>query len=76
MGALLQVQAGMDPEYLEFVGDAIKLTSVYFVALFLHCTIHPKPAKLLEAYAVEIYALLMLGLLAYHLVVKRVVAFV
>ena len=71
-----EVRTELDREYKDFLNDLVKLTTVYFVAVYLHCTLNAKPAKLIEALGVEIYALLVLGLVAYHLVVKLLVKFV
>lgn len=74
--SLYTIRTELDKEYKDFLNDLIKLSTLYFTAVLLHCSFNPKPAKIIEQLGIEIYILLVLGLLAYHLVIRLVVVFV
>jgi hypothetical protein len=65
----------LDREYNEFLEAVVYFSTVYFTAVVIHYNAHQKPLKFIEQYGVEVYALVVLGLLAYHLVVKQLVSF-
>ena len=74
--SLYVIRTELDKEYKDFLNDLVKLSTLYFTAILLHCSFNAKPAKIIEQLGIEIYILLVLGLLAYHLVVRLVVNFV
>ena len=76
MSALYEIKLDLDPEQKAFLNDAIKMTTIYFVGLCLHCNLHPSPNKVVEKYAIEIFCLFLLGLAFYHLVINLLVRFI
>lgn len=75
MPALYEITLDIDQEYKDLVNDLVKFSTVFFVTVFLYCNVHPVANKTLERNIVEIYSLLCLGIVAYHLVVKLFVGF-
>jgi arginine exporter protein ArgO len=76
MAAIFDMNTTLDREYNEFLEAVVYFSTVYFTAILLHYSAHAqKPFKLVEQYAVEVYAAVVMGLLAYHLVVKQFVRF-
>lgn len=73
---LYAIRTQLDKEYKDFLNDLVKVAAVYFVVVLLHCSLNKRPAKLIEQLGVEIFVLIVLGLAAYHLVIKLLVAFV
>lgn len=75
MQPLYEIKLDIDQEYKDLINDLVKFSTIFFVSVFLYCNVHPVANKTLERNIVEIYALLCLGVLAYHLVVKLFVGF-
>lgn len=75
MQALYDIKLDMEERYKDLIRDLLKFSTVYFVAAFAYCQIHPKVSKLVENNIIELYCLVMLGVVSYHLVVNVFVQF-
>lgn len=75
MNALYEIKLDIDSEQKAFLKDAIKVSTIYLVALFLHCSIHAETLELVTKYSIEIFCLILLGVAFYHLVVNLLFQF-
>ncbi len=69
------INLDLEAEYKTMVDDLIKFSTIFFVTIFLYCSIHPTANKTVERNIIEIYSLIILGIVSYHLVVNLIVRF-
>ena len=70
---IFKINLDLETEYKLLIDDIIKFSTIFFVTIFLYCSIHPVTNKTLEKNIVEIYSLIVLGIVAYHLVINLIV---
>ena len=75
MEAMYNIKLEMEDRYKTLIDDAVKFSTVYFVAAFGYCQTHRKLSKYVEDNLIELYCLLLLGLVAYHMILTLFVKF-
>lgn len=75
MSALYEIKLDIDPEQKAFVEDAVKVSTIYLVVLFIHCSVHTDTLEVVSKYSIEIFCLMLLGVAFYHLVINLLLKF-
>jgi hypothetical protein len=73
-GTLFQIRLNVDDDYQEMVKDMIKVTCLYFIGVIVHVSAFGGLTRASERFALEMYALALLGLSFYHLIFKLLVS--
>lgn len=75
MQTLLEFPNDLDKEYRDFIQDCAKLMTVSIMFFFLYQTVYAgtKAMKITEKNFTEFVSFIILGLAAYHLVLRKLI---
>ncbi len=75
MEAMYNIKLDMEDRYKALINDAVKFSTVYFVAAFGYCQTHRKLSRFVEDNLIEMYCLVLLGIVGYHMILTLFVKF-